>query len=232
MRYLKWAEALEYARYGSPIIIMDDLGEMEGDICCPAQGLKKEVVQFMVNKASGLLCLSMPKERLEEMGIPRMTEALQALVCLKYDPELVLRPSMRKFSDSLENRLAHTPFHFPVDQRGQHSGISAADRLATIGRLLEEDATIDDFDVPGHLMLLGAQTEGLRQRVGHTEAAYDLARHAGLAPAAALCEVLSRDGSMSRGRELEAFAAEHAVSILLISEALDALNIALPPAKT
>jgi 3,4-dihydroxy-2-butanone 4-phosphate synthase len=213
---------LDRLRLGCPAILLDDRKEAEGDLFCPAAVASAEVLQFMVRRASGLLCMSLPRTRLEEIGIPRLSQGLE-LLADSYVPEgkapLLagdLAPWAR-FLQSLRGRLADTPFHFPVDLAGHHSGISVVERLETIQALLQPAATIDWFTVPGHLATLGAHPLGLAGRWGHTEASVDLCRALGLEPAGLLCEIVGDDGGMMRGEELEAFARDTRIDLLPLS---------------
>ncbi len=204
---------------GSPLVILDDRRELEGDIFCAAEVATAEVLQLMVRKASGLLCMAMPRTQLEGMGIPRLSEMITKMYLLadQVEDRHMLSKAETRFLLSIYTRMGDTPFHFPVDVRGQPSGISVVERLETIQALLSPHASIDDFDVPGHLFTLGAHPDGLRGRGGHTEAAVDLAVAAGLKPAGLLCEVVGDEGEMLRGDELEAFARAHEIEVLPIS---------------
>lgn len=220
---------LQLVQIGSPIILLDDVKEREGDLFCAASVATPEVLQFMVRRGSGLLCMSQPRLRLEDIGIPRMSEGLEMLSeYAKLAPPRAnisySLPGWQKFLTSLDGRLAETPFHFPVDLARHESGISVVERLETIQALLDPDATMDWFNTPGHLFTLGAHAEGMKGRWGHTEASVDLCRAAGLPPAGLLCEIVGDDGSMLRGEDLEAFAAETNVEILTVSAVPELLN--------
>lgn len=205
---------------GKPLVILDDKRELEGDLFCAAEVATAEVLQFMVRKASGLLCMALPRPRLEAMGIPRLSEMLSKMYLLadQVEDRHILSDVETRFLISIYTRMGDTPFHFPVDVKGQPSGISVVDRLETIQALLSPQASIDHFDVPGHLFTLGAHPNGLKGRGGHTEAAVDLAVAAGLQPAGLLCEVVGDEGEMLRGDELEAFARAHEIEVLPLSE--------------
>jgi 3,4-dihydroxy-2-butanone 4-phosphate synthase len=232
MRTHQLDATLDRLRLGCPAILLDDRKEAEGDLFCPAAVVRPEVLQFMVRRASGLLCLALPRGRLEEIGIPRLSEGIEILANILFlqgqthahlsnrpdlaNPQLVL---WTRFVWSLtsQGHTADTPFHFPVDLASQHSGISVAERWETIQALLRPDATIDCFTVPGHLATLGAHPQGLAGRWGHTEASVDLCRALGLAPAGLLCEIVGDDGHMLRGEDLEAFARETRIDLLPLS---------------
>jgi len=212
---------LQKVRIGCPLVLLDDRKEREGDLFCAAAAAAPEVLQFMVRRGSGLLCLALPRERLEEIGIPRITEGLTnlgyvvAAMNLEAAPEQVKCywvPWVKFFTSFATRGMADTPFHFPVDLAAQHSGISVVERLETIQALLKPEATIDWFTTPGHLFTLGAHAQGMQGRWGHTEASVVLCRAAGL-----LCEIVGDDGNMLRGADLETFAAETNVEILPVS---------------
>lgn len=218
---LNSTEILNQVWSGRPLIILDDRREFEGDIFCAAEVVTPEVLQFMIRKASGLLCMSMPRTELERMGIPRLSDLFEYLDIDRYE---VYHPDgpVARFYRSLASRdTANTPFHVPVDFRGQASGISVLDRYATIKALLSGDFSIDDFDVPGHLFTLGAHPDGLEGRKGHTESVVDLCKIAGLKPAGLLCEVVGDEGEMLRGDELESFARINDLEILPLSRIPD-----------
>lgn len=213
---------LEKVRLGCPIILLDDQKEAEGDLFCPAEMATAEILQFMIRRGSGLLCMSQPRSRLEDIGIPRMSDGLELLTRyadLDTPPRSAINslPGWQKFLTSMSGRLAGTPFHFPVDLARHESGISVMERLETIQALLESDCTIDWFTTPGHLFTLGAHPNGLEGRWGHTEASVALCRAAGLLPAGLLCEIVGDDGTMLRGDELTRFAKETHVDILSLT---------------
>ena len=223
-------QILEKVRLGCPVILLDDRKEAEGDLFCPAEMATPEVLQFMVRRGSGLLCISLPRTRLEEIGIPRVSEGIEILGSLLFwsGQEGVNRLAgaahWQKFLESVTGRVAQTPFHFPVDLARHESGISVVERLETIQALLDPDADIDRFTTPGHLFTLGAHAQGLAGRWGHTEASVDLCRAAGLTPAGLLCEIVGDDGTMLRGDDLTRFAAESRVDILSLAAIPDLLN--------
>lgn len=222
-------QILEKVRLGCPVILLDDRKEAEGDLFCAAEVATSEVLQFMIRQASGLLCMSMPRYRLEEIGIPRITQGLEILASA-FVPE-GQAPLLDAeyacwvpFLRSMRGRLADTPFHFPLDLARHDSGISVMERLETIQALLDLEADIDQFTTPGHLFTLGAHPNGLEGRWGHTEASVDLCRAAGLTPAGLLCEIVGDDGTMLRGDQLTEFAQENHVDILSLTAIPDLLN--------
>ncbi len=224
-------EIKELLTIGRPIILVDEVKEAEGDLFCPAEVVTPEILQFMIRRGSGLLCMSMPRDRLEAIGIPRISEGLELLggimgVSSYRPPRGVVYPGPHwyKFFASMGDRIAGTPFHFPVDLAVQDSGISVVERLATIKALLDPLADIDWFSTPGHLMTLGAHSAGMAGRWGHTEASVDLCKAVGLEPAGLLCEIIGDDGHMLRGEEMEQFAHETHTEMLSISVIPDLLQ--------
>ena len=176
---------------GEMVIVVDDADrENEGDFIMAADKVTPEAVNFMVTHGRGLVCLPATPERLEELRIGAMV------------PEL---------AGSQE-----TAFTVSIDlEEPGNTGISAFDRAKCIQRFMEADARPEEFRKPGHVFPLRAQPGGVLKRAGHTEAAVDLARLAGLQPAGVICEIMNADGSMARVPELEQVAAEH--DLLLIS---------------
>lgn len=220
---------LDRLRLGCPAILLDDRKEAEGDLFCPASVVTPEVLQFMVRRASGLLCMSMPRTRLEAMGIPRLSDGIRLMARMIQGREdassAELEPWVKFLASLIANgHVADTPFHFPVDLAWHHSGISVVERLETIQALLKPDATIDWFTVPGHLATLGAHPLGLEGRWGHTEASVDLCRALGLEPAGLLCEIVGDDGHMLRGDGLEAFARDTRIDLLPLSAIPDVIK--------
>ncbi|PAJ77450.1 3,4-dihydroxy-2-butanone-4-phosphate synthase [Burkholderia ubonensis] len=187
-------DALQAMARGSIVVVVDDEDrENEGDLILAAEHATPEAIAFMVRFTSGMLCVGLAGERLDELGLPLMVE---------------------RNTDSMK-----TAYTITVDYRhGTTTGISAADRAATIRSLVDERATAGDFSRPGHVFPLRAVPGGVLHRPGHTEAAVDLARLAGLRPGAVLAEVVNDDGTMARRPELEAFARKHGLSIISIAD--------------
>lgn len=185
-------EAIEDIRQGRMIIVVDDEDrENEGDIIVAAEKITPEQVNFMLKNARGVLCTPLTISRCKELNLPHQVD----------DNTSVLG----------------TPFTITVDKlEGCSTGVSINDRCATIRALADPTSTPETFGRPGHINPLYAQDQGVLKRSGHTEAAVDLARLAGLQPAAALMEIMSDDGSMARLPELRQRADEwgmHLVSI-------------------
>ncbi|HEY3261052.1 MAG TPA: bifunctional 3,4-dihydroxy-2-butanone-4-phosphate synthase/GTP cyclohydrolase II [Pseudonocardiaceae bacterium] len=180
---------------GRPVIVVDDEDrENEGDLIFAAQMATPELVAFMVRYTSGYICVALTGETCDRLDLPPMYPA--------------------------QDRL-RTAYTVTVDAKhGVTTGISAADRARTIKLLADPAATAGDFLRPGHVVPLRAKEGGVLRRPGHTEAAVDLARMAGLSPAGALCEIVSQkdDGEMARFPELEVFAAEHDLPLIAIAD--------------
>jgi 3,4-dihydroxy 2-butanone 4-phosphate synthase / GTP cyclohydrolase II len=188
------AAAAEDFRQGRFVIIVDDEDrENEGDLAVAAEKVTPAHISFMARHAGGLVCVPMVAARLDELGIePMVTNNTSRFGTA--------------FSVSVEARDLVT------------TGISAHDRAATIRHLVSPAATPDDFAKPGHTFPLRARPGGVLQRAGQTEASVDLAKIAGMYPAAVICEIMNEDGTMGRLPDLEAFAARHGIRILAIKD--------------
>lgn len=187
-------EALEDFRNGKFVIVVDDEDrENEGDLIVSAEKITPEQVNFMLKNARGVLCVPLPMERCSQLKLTKQVE----------DNTSVLG----------------TPFTVTVDKlEGCTTGVSIQDRCATIRALADPASTPETFGRPGHINPLYAQDRGVLQRTGHTEAAVDLARLAGLRPAAALIEIMSDDGSMARMPELTRKAKEWGLKLISIAD--------------
>ena len=187
-------EALEDFRQGKFVIVVDDEDrENEGDLIIAAEKITPDDVNFMLKNARGVLCVPMPISRCRELDLAKQVE----------DNTSVLG----------------TPFTVTVDKlEGCSTGVSIADRAATIRALADPASVPETFGRPGHINPLYAQDRGVLQRAGHTEAAVDLARLAGLQPAAALMEIMSDDGSMARLPELRRRADEWGLRLISIRD--------------
>ena len=187
-------DAVREMREGRMVIVVDDADrENEGDLIFAAEKATPELVRFMVRHCSGIICVPMEGERLEQLNLPLMT------------------------SENTESM--RTAFTISVDAvNGTTTGISAADRAATIQALVSPGTKPHDLARPGHIFPLRYTPGGVLRRAGHTEAAVDLARLAGLTPAGVLCEVVNDDGTMARMPQLEEFAEEHGLTIISIAD--------------
>ena len=181
-------------RAGKIVIVVDDADrENEGDLIMAAQFVTPSAVNFMARHGRGLICAPTTSERLQQLGIERMVQ---------------------------QNRETFkTDFQISVDAaHGITTGISAADRAATIKILADPTALPEDLSQPGHVFPLRARPGGVLQRAGHTEAAVDLVRLAGCRPIGVICEIMSDDGSMARLPELARFARTHRLKICTIAD--------------
>jgi 3,4-dihydroxy 2-butanone 4-phosphate synthase/GTP cyclohydrolase II len=187
-------DAVEEIRRGRLVIVVDDADrENEGDLIMAAETVTPESIAFMVRHTSGVICMPVTGERLDELRLPLM-------VSEGTDPQ-------------------RTAFTVSVDVRtGTTTGISAADRAATIRAMIDPATTPADLARPGHVFPLRYREGGVLKRAGHTEAAIDLARLAGMYPAGVLCEVVNEDGTMARLPELTRFAEEHGMKMISIAD--------------
>lgn len=194
MDYDSIETALEAIRSGGFVVVADDASrENEGDLIIAAEKITPERMAFLVRHSSGVVCVSLPEERVDALRLPPM---------------------------AARNSDPHgTAFTVSVDlNKGTSTGISAADRSATIRALADPKARAEDFARPGHVFPLKAKRHGVLERPGHTEAAGDLARLAGLYPAGVLCEIVNDEGGMMRGPELRAFAQRHGLPFIRIAD--------------
>jgi 3,4-dihydroxy 2-butanone 4-phosphate synthase/GTP cyclohydrolase II len=187
-------EAIEDFRNGKFLIVVDDEDrENEGDFIIAAEKITPEHVNFMLKEGRGVLCAPLPISRCRELGLTRQTAE--------------------------NTSILGTPFTIMVDKiEGCTTGVSAKDRAATIQALADPSSTPSTFGRPGHISPLYAQEEGVLRRAGHTEAAVDLARLAGLRPAAALIEIMNEDGSMARLPELKKIAEKFGMKMIAIRD--------------
>ena len=188
------AELIDEARAGRMFVLVDDEDrENEGDLVIPAQFATPDAINFMARHARGLICLAMTRTRVEQLGLPLMSQ-----------------------SNSTRH---HTAFTVSIEARdGVTTGISAADRALTIGVAINPEASRDQIVTPGHVFPLMAREGGTLVRAGHTEAAVDIARLAGLTPAGVICEIMNDDGTMARLPDLVAFAQHHNLKLGTIAD--------------
>jgi 3,4-dihydroxy 2-butanone 4-phosphate synthase/GTP cyclohydrolase II len=187
-------ELLEEARRGRMFILVDDEDrENEGDLVIPAQFATPDAINFMAKHARGLICLAMARHRVEQLGLPLMAQS---------------------------NGTRHaTAFTVSIEARdGVTTGISAADRARTIAVAINPELGREHIVTPGHVFPLVARDGGTLVRAGHTEAAVDLSRLAGLNPAGVICEIMNDDGSMARMPDLVAFAQHHGLKLGTIAD--------------
>ena len=194
MSHEKVQRALSAIREGRMVILVDDEDrENEGDLCCAADKVTPELINFMASKGRGLICLTMMEDRLKELKIPMMVDQNTS-------------PFETAFTVSIEART------------GVSTGISAADRACTIQVAVAEESTAEDLVRPGHVFPLRAREGGVLVRTGQTEGSVDLARMAGCYPAGVICEIMNEDGTMARMPQLEIFAKEHDMPIVQVAD--------------
>ncbi len=187
-------DVIEDARQGRMFILIDDEGrENEGDLVIPAQMATAEAINFMAKHGRGLICLSMTRQRTNELGLGLMSINNNA-------------PYQTAFTVSIEAA------------EGVTTGISAADRAQTIQVAVDPTKGRNDIVTPGHVFPLIAQDGGVLVRAGHTEAAVDVSRLAGLNPSGVICEILNEDGTMARLPDLVIFAKAHGLKIATIAD--------------
>jgi 3,4-dihydroxy 2-butanone 4-phosphate synthase/GTP cyclohydrolase II len=187
-------DIIEEARKGRMFILVDDEDrENEGDLVIPAQWATAEAINFMAKHARGLICLALTRERVEQLGLKLMAQ---------------------------NNGTRHqTAFTVSIEAReGVTTGISAADRARTVSVAIDPSCGPQDIVTPGHVFPLVARDGGTLERTGHTEAAVDLARLAGLTPAGVICEIMNDDGTMARRNDLISFAQRHNLKIGTIAD--------------
>ncbi|MBX3411758.1 MAG: GTP cyclohydrolase II [Pirellulales bacterium] len=187
--------AVEALARGEVVIVADDEDrENEGDFICAADKVTPEIVNFMITHGRGQLCMPILPEVCDRLKLNPMVDS------------------------TLNNAPLQTSFTVPIDHRTSRTGITAKERATTIQAVLDPQSRPSDFVRPGHLFPLMAKEGGVLRRAGHTEAAVDLARLAGLAPAGVLCEILDPTGDRADRRRLLELAAEHKLEIITIEE--------------
>ena len=187
-------EAIEDFKEGTFLIVVDDEDrENEGDFIIAAEKITPEAVNFMLINGRGVLCAPITEERCAELELEKQV--------------------------SNNTSILGTPFTVTIDKiEGCSTGVSAADRAATIRALADPTSTPNTFGKPGHISPLYAKTKGVLRRAGHTEASIDLARLAGLYPAAALIEIMNEDGTMARMPDLQKVAEKFSIKIITIKD--------------
>jgi len=185
-------EAIQQFQAGGMVIVVDDEDrENEGDLAIAADKVTPDAINFMAQYGRGLVCLSMTGQRLDELDIP-----------------MIVSENTSKFE---------TAFAVPIDVKATTTtGISAADRAATIRAAIDQNAKPNDFAKPGHVSLLRARDGGVLVRAGQTEASVDLARLADLYPAAVICEIMNDDGTMARVPDLCKFVEHHKLPMITV----------------
>jgi 3,4-dihydroxy 2-butanone 4-phosphate synthase/GTP cyclohydrolase II len=190
-------EALGAIRNGRMVIVVDDEDrENEGDLTIAAENITPAAINFMARYGRGLICLAMTPERLDELEIPLMV--------------------------SKNSSRFDTAFCVPIEAKARTStGISAADRAATVLTAIDPATKPSDLARPGHMFPLRARSGGVMERAGQTEAAVDLARIAGLYPAGVICEIMNEDGTMARVPQLAKFAKKHGLLMITVADLIN-----------
>ncbi|MEX2155065.1 MAG: bifunctional 3,4-dihydroxy-2-butanone-4-phosphate synthase/GTP cyclohydrolase II [Gemmatimonadaceae bacterium] len=189
-------QAINDIRAGKFVIVADDEDrENEGDLICGAQLVTPEMVNFMIRRAGGLICVALTGDRVDQLGLTPMSE-----------------------SNVDDYRTAYTVSIDASPRFGVTTGISAQDRATTVRVAVDPATVAGDLRHGGHVFPLRSREGGVLQRVGHTEAAVDLARLAGLNASGVICEILNEDGTSARRPELEKFAAEHGLTFITVAQ--------------
>jgi 3,4-dihydroxy 2-butanone 4-phosphate synthase / GTP cyclohydrolase II len=189
-------QAIDDIRAGKFVIVADDEDrENEGDLICAAQLVTPAMVNFMIRRAGGLVCVALTGERVDQLGLAPMSE-----------------------TNLDDYRTAYTVSIDASPRFGVTTGISAQDRATTVQVAVDPATVPGDLRHGGHVFPLRSREGGVLQRVGHTEAAVDLARLAGLNPAGVICEILNEDGTSARRPELEKFATEHGLTFITVAQ--------------
>ncbi len=187
-------QSLQAMRDGRAVVLLDDDDrENEADLIVAAERLTVPMMAMLIRECSGIVCLCLEDARLQRLRLAPMVSHNESRFGTAFTVSIEARP-------------------------GVATGVSAADRVATVRAAIAADAVPDDLVSPGHVFPLRAQPGGVLTRRGHTEGAVDLARMAGLAPAAVLCELMNADGTMARGEQVLRFADRHGFPMLTIDE--------------
>ncbi len=189
-------EAIEDIRQGKMVVVVDDEGrENEGDLLMAAEKVTPESINFMAFFGRGMICVPLTEDRAHQLS---------------------LNPMVDQNTESMR-----TAFTVTVDHRSAHTGISAFERAETVRQLVNPKSASDDFVRPGHIFPLIARQGGVLQRSGHTEAAVDLARLAGLYPAGVICEIMNDDGTMARVPQLQNFCRLHQLKMISVADLIN-----------
>ena len=187
-------KALSALQRGYGVLVTDNEGrENEGDLIFAAEYLTVEQMAMLIRECSGIVCLCLPTEKVQELNLPMM---------VKHNSSAF----QTAFTISIESA------------KGVTTGVSAADRLTTIKTAIADNAKPEDLCYPGHVFPLQARPGGVLERPGHTEATVDLARLAGLKPYGVLCELTNLDGTMARFPEIVAFANKHQMTVITVDD--------------
>jgi 3,4-dihydroxy 2-butanone 4-phosphate synthase len=193
----RFTQAIADMRRGHPVILVDNFDrENEADLIVAAEKLSTAAMSLLIRECSGIVCLCLTSETLDRLELPQMVS-------------------------NNESRF-QTAFTVSIDAReGVTTGVSAKDRVTTIRAAIADNAQPTDLVSPGHVFPLRVAAGGVLDRQGHTEGAVELARMAGLKPAAILCEITNEDGTMAKGSRIDEFAEKHAMVALSIAELVE-----------
>ncbi|QXK92259.1 3,4-dihydroxy-2-butanone-4-phosphate synthase [Neoehrlichia mikurensis] len=192
---------IEDAANGKPFILVDDKNrENEGDLVVLADKVNSEIMNLMIQHGSGIVCLA-------------MTEYYMKKLNLDFMPRTNINDNCAAFTTSIDSRYGIT------------TGVSAQDRVTTILTVIRDGTTKDDFVTPGHVFPIIARSGGVLERPGHTEASVEIARLSACSEAAVVCELMNKDGTMSRFSEIVDFANKYNIKILTINRLIEYLNL-------
>ena len=189
--------ALDALRQGRGVLVTDDENrENEGDLIFPAETVTEMQMALLIRECSGIVCLCLTEEKIDTLQLPMMVER--------------------------NGSRFQTAFTVSIEaSRGVTTGVSAADRVATVKAAVADDAKPKDLTSPGHVFPLKAKSGGVLERPGHTEATVDLMQLAGLKPCGVLCELTNADGTMARLPQIVAFALQHGIPVLTIEDLIE-----------
>jgi 3,4-dihydroxy-2-butanone 4-phosphate synthase len=198
MKFSNLEQAIKDLQRGKFVMIVDDeTRENEGDLVIAAEKATPSKINFMIKKAGGLICVPMLKERLDQLKLPLVVE------------------------DKNNTELTRCKFTVSTDLKNDKTGISAHDRHATIKALIDPNTAPEDLARPGHIFPLRYAEGGVLEREGHTEAAIDICKLAGLYPAAVICEILKEDGDTAKLEDLKEFSKKQNLTLISIEQLLE-----------
>jgi len=199
MVFSKIEDVIKDIKEGKFIIVVDDeLRENEGDLVIAAEKADADKINFMISHGKGLVCMPIIGERLDELKILLMTE--------------------------INTEVTKCAFTVSVDGKNTGTGISAFDRALTIKTILDKNTKPEDLLRPGHMFPLRYEEGGVLKRAGHTEAAVDIVKLAGLYPAAVICEIINDDGTMARLDDLKEFSKKHNLKMVRIKDLIEFMS--------
>jgi len=201
-------QILNKVKSGNFVIVTDHKNrEDEADLVIAAEFVTAEKIAFMLDHCSGIICVPMSKERINKIGIPIIDDKML---------------NNEVFKANQNDKTA--PFTIAVDSKECHTGISAYDRFLTIKRLCDDNATIDDFSAPGHMFPLSAHPDGIKARKGHTEAAVELVKLAGLKDVAVICELMNSSANLKERKDLDETTKKEKLGTVMKTEDIKAFS--------